>query len=398
MNSWVSWTLLLLLALQAFLVVLFSWHVSRRRHEMFSWIQPPNDDWPTVEVVLCLRGADSSLKPVLESLSQQQYQGDWRLQIVVDSVDDPSWKIIEEVAYSQNDLGSPTPTWDEINVQTLLERPSRGSLKCASLLQAFDGLDSKSAFVVLIDADAVVNCDWLSKIIFACCQKGIGAVSGNRWFMPKSDTLAGWTRAVWNSGALVLMTLFSIPWGGSLAVRREVIEANSWKHLLRHGLCEDTGLLEPLKELGLRYLFCPDLLVVDESDDINFIKLFHWIKRQLMTARLHHSAWPFVALHGMGTFIFLMFVIIKGDWLFFLAYEIGCIFLLIWIEMIALQRSIHSLRGWLFALLPGQLVNGWATFVASWTQKVEWSNVIYHVTFRPRGVVIMRPQTRSLSE
>ena len=83
----------------------------------------------------------------------------------------------------------------------------------------------------------------------------------------------GWTRSVWNAGALVLMTLFSIPWGGSLAVRREVVEAGEWKKLLSSGLCEDTGLLGPLRKLGLRFVFRPELLVVDRHQSTTFFSL-----------------------------------------------------------------------------------------------------------------------------
>ena len=53
-----------------------------------------------------------------------------------------------------------------------------------------------------------------------------------------------------------------------MAVRREVIDDGRWRTLLSHGLCEDTGLIEPLRYLGLSYLFRPELLVVDRHDDI----------------------------------------------------------------------------------------------------------------------------------
>ena len=49
------------------------------------------------------------------------------------------------------------------------------------------------------------------------------------------------------------MTLWHIPWGGTLCVRREVVEAGDWSELLKRGLCEDTGLLGPLRQLRLGY-------------------------------------------------------------------------------------------------------------------------------------------------
>ncbi len=389
MSSWVSLALLLALASQVLLVTLFSWQIRCRRNEYLSWGGEPTGGWPSAEVILCLRGAGESLPSMLTSLAGQRYAGKWRLQIIVDSFDDPSWKIVQEFVDTQSHILK--ANWQDLKLQTLAKRPIRGSLKCASLLQAFSKLNSESEVIAIIDADAVVRPDWLSNLVQACCQPGVGAVSGNRWFVPGGMKLMPWTRSVWNAGALVLMTLFSIPWGGSLAVRREVVDAASWKVLLRSGLCEDTGLLGPLNELGLRYVFRPELLIVDRDENISFVHLSKWITRQLLTARLHHPAWPVIFLHGVGTFFLLLGSILNGDWQSVVIYEIGCLGLLVWIEAIAMQRPPHSLLGWAFALLIGQFVNGFATLAALSTNKVEWSEIVYKVTLNPRGVALMTP-------
>ncbi len=389
MTSWVSLALLLALAIQVLLVAIFAWQVRRRRLEQLTWEEVPKGGWPSAEVVLCLRGADQSLKTMLESIANQQYPGEWRLQVVIDSIHDPSWKIIERFIDDRASHECFKPTWTDLHLHSLSERPARGSLKCASLLQAFDNLNDESAVVALVDADAVVHPQWLSQLVQACSQPKVGAVSGNRWFVPERDTLMGWTRAVWNAGALVLMTLFGIPWGGSLAVRREVIEAGAWKASLKHGFCEDTGLIEPLRQLGLRYVFRPELLVVDRDDGIELSELSSWISRQLLTARLHHAAWPWVALHGIGTTSLVILGVIQQTWISLIIYELGCICLLVWIEAIAQQRPPRSLWGWGRALLLGQLVDGWATLATVFKKKVEWSNVEYQVTDRPRGVALV---------
>ncbi|WP_320667361.1 glycosyltransferase family 2 protein [Prochlorococcus sp. MIT 1307] len=389
MSSWVSSALLLVLALQAFLVILFSWQIRCRRLERLKWHKSPMGGWPTAEIVLCLRGADERLPEMLESIAKQEYLGDWRLQIVVDSVKDPSWKIVNEFIALQFQNARSNVAWKEVRLQVLRERPLMGSLKCASLLQAFDSLDSDSAVIAIVDADAVVSHKWLSQLVLSCCQPGVGAVSGNRWFIPDQFTLMSWSRSVWNAGALVLMTLLAIPWGGSLAVRREVVEAGEWKKLLGSGLCEDTGLLEPLRKLDLRFVFRPELLVVNRETSTNLFSLTKWIGRQLLTARLHHSAWPLVALHGFSTFLLLLAAIFHNEWQAVLIYELGCLGLLVWIEIIAMQRPPLSVWKWAIALFPGQIINGVATIHAFFARKVEWSGVIYKVALKPRGVMLM---------
>jgi len=396
-----SWPLLLfslILSLQAFLVSRFDKRVQRRRAEKERWQKTQKSHWPAAEVILCIRGADPTLHEMLKALSHQNYLGDWRLQIVVDSTSDPSWRVIEGLTTSTSTIHSYSPTWKEMNFQPLIETPKQGSLKCASLLQAFKYLHPSSEIIAVVDADAVVKADWLGSLVEACCQPGIGAVSGNRWFIPSKGTLLGWTRAVWNAGAVVLMTLLDIPWGGSLAVRREVVDEGTWRALLSHGLCEDTGLLGPLKRLGLRYQFRPELFIVDHHDEVTLPQLSSWITRQLLTARLHHPTWPLVALHGIGSTTLLLAGLIKGAWTALTIYEIGCVGLLIWIERIAMEREALSIQWWAIALIPGQLLNGFATIAASVVKTVEWRDVVYRVTKRPRGVAIISSPTLNVSE
>jgi hypothetical protein len=202
---------------------------------------------------------------------------------------------------------------------------------------------------------------------------------------------SSWTRAVWNAGAVVLMTLWQIPWGGTLCVRRAVVDAGDWTALLNRGLCEDTGLLAPLRRLGLTYRFEPSLLMVDPDPAQPLVPLSRWITRQLLTARLHHPAWGLVALHGLGSAVVLMVALVQAAWGAAVAYELGCVGLLVWIErLVQPGRRAHGL-GWCLGLLPGQVVDGVATLMALLTRRVEWRGVEYAVEARsPSGVRLVR--------
>mgnify|MGYP004013100661 FL=1 len=186
------------------------------------------------------------------------------------------------------------------------------------------------------------------------------------------------------------MTLLQIPWGGTLCVRRELVEAGDWSELLRRGLCEDTGLLGPLRQLGLSYRFEPSLLMVDPDPAQPMLPLGRWITRQLLTARLHHPAWPLVAFHGLGSVLLLMFALFQGAWLAVLFYELGCVCLLCWIQVLLRPQDPVRVWGWLVGLLPGQVVDGLATLSALFTRHVSWRGVDYAVQFRPSRVVLRR--------
>lgn len=395
--------LLATLGLQLLLTLAFAVVVQRRLRRRPVLALPA----PFAEVVLCLRGADSSLGAALTALAGQTYPGPWRLLVVVDSRHDPAWLIAQQVIDLLEASGQ--ARWQAARLIPLEARPELGSLKSASLRQAFGELAAATQLVALVDADALVAPGWLEALAAGCCQGGVGAVSGNRWYAPAQGSGAGMVRLIWNGGALVLMTLLGIPWGGSLAVRREVIEPSGWCEVLASSLCEDTALAAPLARSGWGYQFRPELIALDRDDSIGLRPLRRWISRQLLTARLHHPAWPLVALHGLGSWLLLLAVLAAllvalglGLWpeaagllAALLAYELGCVALLLLIESVA-SRSLRPLGGqlpkpdfahaWLLLRwLPlAQWVYGLATLRALLARRVEWRGVIYEV--RGRGV------------
>lgn len=353
------------------------------------------------EVVLCLRGCDATLGDVFSALASQRHS-DWRLRVVVDSETDPAWAVAQAAIANHASNGA---SWREATIEALAERPVTGSLKCASLRQAFTSLDSRTLVVALVDADSVVQRDWLVTLVDETMHPGTGAVSGNRWYAPVHDSIAGTVRLVWNAGALVQMSAFGIPWGGSLAVRREAMEACRWTEVIRTTLCEDTALAGPLSRAGWQYRFVPALIAVDEDDDVTLGPLTRWIARQLLTVRLHHPSWFLVAVHGLGTTCALVagvsiagIAAARGSWTAFMIatgavamYEMTSGVLLLMIAstarstVIAAGRSLRPLSlgqaMWLVAMIPlTQAVYAIASLTAATTRSIEWRGITYDIT------------------
>jgi hypothetical protein len=387
------------LLLQALLSGWFALLVRRRLAE-----PAPEAIWPAAEVVLCLRGVDPALPATLAALAAQRYGGPWALQLVVDAEGDPAWPAAAEAIAQLEATGA--ASWRAARLTALAAAPRGGSRKSAALRQAFAALQPATELVALVDADAVVRPDWLADLARGCLRPGVGAAGGNRWYLPAQRSGAGMVRAIWNGGALVLMSLFGIPWGGSLAVRRQLIEPSGWGAVLAHSLCEDTALTTPLRRSGWRFRFGPELIALDRDDSIALRPLIRWISRQLLTARLHHPAWPLVALHGLGTSLLLLAavlallgLVLAGDpasalrlSLVLLAYELGCGLILLGIQRVVAgaipldQRLPLGL--WLRWLPLAQFVYGIATVRAQLARRVEWSGVVYRVVRqgRQRGV------------
>lgn len=387
---------------QAVLTVWFCW-VVRQRTRAFVARDGVRTESATVpaEVILCLRGCDPTLDDVFASLARQSHRS-WRLRVVVDSVDDPAWPVAQAAVARLEADGR--ASWSCHTVDPLAVRPERGSLKCASLRQALLSLAPETRVVALIDADSVVHGDWLVTMVDECLQPGVGAVSGNRWYDPDRDTPAAVVRALWNAGAIVQMTAFGIPWGGSLAVRREAMEACGWTDVIESTLCEDTALAEPLARAGWQYRFVPALTAIDRDDDVAFGPLTRWISRQLLTARLHHPLWPLVATHGITTSLALagMVGVAVAAWVMsrpeelaavagaLAAYEACSVVMAVMIA--ASVRAATAVAGkhirplslgrtlWWAAMIPAaQVVYAIATASALTTRSIEWRGVVYAV-------------------
>jgi len=201
------------------------------------------------------------------------------------------------------------------------------------------------------------------------------------------------------------MSAFGIPWGGSLAVRREAMEACQWTDVIRTTLCEDTALAGPLSRAGWQYRFVPALIAVDEDDDVTLGPLTRWIARQLLSAMLHHPSWFLVAVHGLGTTCALLAAIsmaviaaARGSWTAFMIatsavamYETASGVLLLMITSTAratLLKAGRSLRPLslrqklgLVAMIPlTQAVYAVASLTAATTRSIEWRGIIYDIT------------------
>jgi cellulose synthase/poly-beta-1,6-N-acetylglucosamine synthase-like glycosyltransferase len=126
---------------------------------------------PKTAVVLCLRGCDPFLPACLEAILKQDYPC-YDLRIVVDSREDPAWKIVEQVVARCSTT--------KVQVRPLTARRDTCSLKCSSLLQALSELDDSYEAVALLDADTVPHRTWLAELVAPLADERVGAATGNR--------------------------------------------------------------------------------------------------------------------------------------------------------------------------------------------------------------------------
>lgn len=270
---------------------------------------------PRVAVLLPLRGADPSLSRCLEGLLSQDYP-DYEVRIIIDHPDDPAWEVVRTVVGIGRPAAGTSPQAGlrsgaearcgavKVQVSPLEARRETCSLKLSSLLQAIADLDEARQAVVLIDADVVPGPTWLRDLVTPLTDPAVGAASGVRWYVPTDANWGTLVRAIWNAAAFTQNHAFSVPWGGSLAIRRDVLRDTDILDRWAHSFCEDTGSYQALRDLGLRLVHVPAATMVNtESIDLKGCRAF--IRRQMLTTRLYHPNWPWILTCCLGSVMFL---------------------------------------------------------------------------------------------
>lgn len=372
--------------------------------------QTINPDFqPRTAILLCLRGPDPSIKHCLRALAAQTFRN-FELHLVTDCTEDPVIGIAKEVLRSLNNdqakIGEESGAGKNQSIKHhfhVLPSPiPTCSLKCSALIHAISQLPSDVSVVASLDADAVVSPNWLATLIAPLENPKVGISTGNRWFrIPANQKIGSAVRAVWNAAAVVQMYLYRIPWGGSLAIRRDVINNGNLLDQWSNAFCEDTLLAQAVKELGLVVARPVEVVVVNE-ESTSCYSSFRWIRRQLLTVRLHHSRWPFVLLHGLSVGLPLVCLLViawslfagsgqavKSLWVGLILFELTNLGLLIGIHhthktllrRAGEEENLHAneLCWYALALPLTQVIHFAATISTALARKVSWRQIEYRI-------------------
>ena len=245
---------------------------------------------PPAAIILCLKGLEESLADCLMGLISQQYS-DFELNIVLYSRTDPAAEAVQEFFSGVQMIPK---------IHYLEDPAATCSLKCSAICQAIETLSDRIEVVAFVDGDAVVDQHWLTDLVTPLSDSGIGATTGNRWYSPTGDRLGAFVRRIWNAAAVVQMQRYEIAWGGTLAIRKNVIDRCGLVSIWRKSFCEDTPLTSLFRKQKLHLHRVPKL-IIENKESISTSGAFHWISRQLLTVRLHHPAWNWVLVHGIVT-------------------------------------------------------------------------------------------------
>lgn len=293
---------------------------------------------PQVGVVLCLRGDDPSLASCVESLLGQTYPN-FEILFVLDDHQDPALATLERCTQTANaSIKTSTHFLSHEIAKTC-------SLKNQAVIAAVTQADEAIEVFALVDADGVVEPSWLANLVEPLAQPDVGVTTGNRWFEPENGNLGSKVRKAWNAASLPQMSIYNIPWGGSLAIKRSTINDCNLMDRWSNAFCEDTMLAGELSKQNLCVLRVPKVIVINR-EATSLSAAMKWISRQLLTVRLHHKSWPLVFAHALFSLFCIMGLVVSTVWLlldrdYFQLSRVGLVLFAFLISNVALLNVIQ---------------------------------------------------------
>lgn len=380
------------LLIQTCLTLIFLWYLRSYKPQLL-----PDEKLPKTAVILCLRGADPFLHNCLRSLLQQNYP-QYDLKLIIDSQEDPAFKIASETI---NELGA-------TNVQINILRAVRYncSLKCSSLIQAVSDLDNAYPVIAFIDADTVVHPNWLRELVTPLLDDKVGLTTGNRWYVPTGNYWGSLVRYSGNVSTVVQMFLFQIPWGGTLAIKTEVL--NRIKLLDKWGevLTDDMLLHKLIKQQKLKIKFIPSLLMLNQEES-SLSNLLESLKRLIISSKLYHPGWLAIISEAYSSIvvpnlviIIIFYLLLQSQWyagflLFssYISYTIGLVLLMLLME-VSIHHILHNqgkkipklsfliILKMLIAIPFTQWIYGLIILSSLWTSSITWRGITYRIQGR----------------
>ena len=342
---------------------------------------------PNALVVLPVRGADSTLARCVAGLATQDYEN-YRVRIVFDSHQDPGWQIVDRVL--DEHPGAP------IEMMQLESPRTTCSLKCSAIYEATEDLDDAEV-VAQLDTDVVPHSSWLRELVQPLSEPSVGVAHGNRWYLPETASWGALLRYFWNAAAVPTMFFWSMPWGGTLAVKRSLLEQTDVRQRWLRAGCEDVPLGIVAKKNRMQVRFVPSLLMLDRSDT-TMERCLPFVDRQLLWVRLYHpacwwasNAWQvliavamLVAAVGLGVGLMTMqaslLVVCLAALVVPSSVSLG---LVAWIEQTLVPNESGPVRRrGLNSLLALALTNVAMTrsiFVSLFAKAITWRRIEYHI-------------------
>lgn len=267
------WLFAILVA-PAIVLALASWRGEKEKFRYYRERLPEQAQGsflPRASLIVPVKGHDSGLKENLAALATLDY---------------PDYELIIAARSSADIPRGVAPAGARVVFSE--GQPAGAAEKLQNLLAAVRAARPDAEVLAFADSDGCVNRGWLRALLAPLSDKGVGAATGYRVYLPQPASFWPALRSAWNA---VILGAFgpgniAFVWGGAMALRRDLFLRLGMEALWASTASDDYVLTEAVRAAKLRLCFAPGALVVS-SDGIGAGELLRWIQRQMVITRVY---------------------------------------------------------------------------------------------------------------
>jgi hypothetical protein len=237
------------------------------------------DPAPDIAVIMALKGAPPYAMHCLGAILNQDYPR-YRVIVAVEDAADPACDLVA----AARPAARPGVAIDLV----IAGAADRRGQKVHNLLAAMAALRGDDRIVCFVDADTSWRPDTLATIARELIAWGeVLLLSGNRWIVP---TGPGWAAAVTAAAGLPVAAngktpAWDLAWGGTMALRRELLERLDLPRLWDRSISDDVPLSRALRHFGWVKTM-PDVALPSPCD-FSWAGALNFARRQYAMLRLY---------------------------------------------------------------------------------------------------------------
>jgi cellulose synthase/poly-beta-1,6-N-acetylglucosamine synthase-like glycosyltransferase len=254
---------------------------------------------PKAAIIAPHYGWDAQTEESVKTLLHQDYAGEYSVFFVThaigDSDCDPSYSHLGKIAREHHHASV-------LLAPNVIDNSLPRSQKVQNLITAITELPDDIEIIAFVDADVTVREDWLRLLVEPLQDPRIGATVGARFYYPHTLNLPSLVEAIWVNFQIGAQGdhRFTMVWGGSNAIRRNLIsDANVLKRW-ENATIEDHNLTHAVRDSKLKVHFVPDCVVITHTANRTWRQVLEFTNRQMiMTYRMGFSAHWALSLVGL---------------------------------------------------------------------------------------------------
>jgi ceramide glucosyltransferase len=267
--------------------------------------------WPNLSVVVPVTGADSTLVPGVKSLLSLEYP-DYQVVFAMRNSKDPAAPVIRDLIRGHAKAGYVFAG----DAQTC-------SQKNHNLLAGIRKTNEATEILVFCDAGHVAPSHWLKALVEPIARGDAMVTTAYHRIIPENLGLP----TLGKSFTVLMVSLLQVigpltqPWGGAMAIQRDLFEKLDVEELWGRHVVDDVCLARRLARDRIRTVAVPEANLETPLVRETMINWHRWLVRQLQYLRL---CFPFTWA-GAG---FVMYLIS-------------------WLVLLSLGRCLQGVLGWI---------------------------------------------------